>query len=410
MSRRRDERPPGRDPEAPDHRLVDTVPGLDEATRALTGAGGPLAVDVERASGIRYSDRAFLVQVRAATGPAWLVDPEATDAGLGPLAGLLSERPLLFHAASQDLPSLAELGVRPAALVDTELAGRLLGLERVNLGAMVSEFLGVSLAKAHSAADWSRRPLPEAWLDYAAYDVVYLHRLADELLARLDEAGRREWLEQECEYVARATAPPAVAEPWRRISHVTSLRTPRELARARALWRVRDAVAAERDVASKRLLPDAAIVAAAAADPRTTDALLAIPGFDGPHRSRIAGRFLDALREADALPAAELPDRRGPRGAHPAHTSWRRVEPEAAELLAAARDGLAARAEELGVDPAVLLRPATLRLWVWRVVRERPADPAALLDEVHAAEGTRPWQRGIVDPVLLEAHRAFRAD
>ncbi|HHX86327.1 MAG TPA: ribonuclease D, partial [Actinomycetales bacterium] len=202
--RRRGPTPPGAPPPPADYEFVDDAAGIHEVADALAGTDGPIAVDVERASGIRYSERAFLVQLRPDSGPALLVDPETPGRTVGPLAELLSDRPLLLHAASQDLPSLRELGIAPRTLIDTELAGRLLGAERVNLGAMISEHLGIGLAKAHSAADWSRRPLPSSWLDYAAYDVLFLHELADAVLPLLDDLGRREWFEAECRHLVEA--------------------------------------------------------------------------------------------------------------------------------------------------------------------------------------------------------------
>ena len=186
---RRGETPPGAEPPPAEYEFVDDTAGIQSVAEALRSSTGAVAVDVERASGIRYSERAFLLQLRPSNGPALLVDPETPGRTVGPLAGVLSERPLLLHAATQDMPSLRELGIAPASIIDTELAGRFLGTERVNLGAMISEHLGIGLAKAHSAADWSRRPLPGSWLDYAAYDVLFLHELAEAVLPLLDELG-----------------------------------------------------------------------------------------------------------------------------------------------------------------------------------------------------------------------------
>lgn len=407
--RRRGTAPPGTPPPPAEYEFVDDPEGIREVADALASTAGAVAVDVERASGIRYAERAFLVQLRAASGPALLVDPETPGRTVGPLAPLLSGRPLLLHAASQDLPSLRELGIAPSSLVDTELAGRFLGAERVNLGAMISEHLGIGLAKAHSAADWSRRPLPSAWLDYAAYDVLFLHELAEAVLPRLDDLGRRGWFEAECRYLVESDAAPAPAEPWRRLSRLSTLRDPRQYARARELWAARDRVAAERDVAPKRLLADAAIVEAARTGPSTRSQLLALDGFDGPHRRRLVSHWLEALEWADGLGRGDLPDRRGPQGEHPPHTSWRRTEPAAAELLEAAREELGAVADDLGVEVALLLRPATLRLWVWRAATSRPSDDAELLDDVLRSEGARDWQVDLCTPPLLAAVRGFRS-
>ena len=407
--RRRGETPPGAAPPPAEYEFVDDDAGLDVVAGALSASSGPVAVDVERASGIRYSERAFLLQLRPADGPALLVDPETPGRTVGPLADLLSDRPLLLHAASQDLPSLRELGIIPSSLADTELAGRFLGTERVNLGAMISEHLGIGLAKAHSAADWSRRPLPASWLDYAAYDVLFLHELADAVLPRLDDLGRRDWYEAECRYLVESEPAPAAPEPWRRLSRLTSLRDVRQLARARELWMARDRIAEDRDIAPKRLLPDAAIVEAARIGPASKSALLAIDGFDGPHRRRMAGDWLEALEWAEGLGRADLPTRQGPRGEHPPHASWKRNEPEAATLLELARARIGELGDEHGLEAGLLLKPATLRLWVWRAATTRPGDDGELLDEVLRGEEARDWQRVLTSAPLLEAVREFRA-
>lgn len=409
-NRDRGETPPGAPPPPAEFEFVDDAAGIDSVASTVESSTGPVAVDVERASGIRFSDRAFLLQLRTASGPALLVDPETPGQTVGRLAGILSARPLLLHAAGQDLPSLRALGIVPGSLVDTELAGRFLGTERVNLGAMISEHLGISLAKAHSAADWSRRPLPAAWLDYAAYDVLFLHELAGAVLPLLEDLGRLEWFEAECRHLVDAAPAPVAADPWRRLTRLSSLRDARQLARARELWMARDRVASERDIAPKRLLGDAAIIEAARSGPTTRSDLLAIAGFDGPQRRRLVDEWLTALQWADDLGRGDLPDREGPRGQHPPHASWRRNEPEAAELLEAAREAVGSVAGELGIEHGLILKPSTLRLWVWRAATTSPRDDEELLADVLRAESARQWQIDLVTPPLLEAVHAFRSE
>src|SRR5690606_20040981 len=93
---------------------------------------------------------------------------------------------------------------------------RLLGWPRVGLAAVVEEELGLSLAKEHSAQDWSTRPLPHAWLAYAALDVEVLLELREGLGARLEAAGKAEWARQEFEAVRLAPPAEARVDPWRR--------------------------------------------------------------------------------------------------------------------------------------------------------------------------------------------------
>ena len=133
--------------------------GVVRAARFLADGTGPVAIDAERASGYRYGQRAYLIQIRREGSGTWLVDPIACP-DLAPIAEVITGVEWILHAANQDLPCLAEVGLHPTRLFDTELAGRLIGLPRVGLAAVVEHYLGLTLAKEHSAVDWSTRPLP----------------------------------------------------------------------------------------------------------------------------------------------------------------------------------------------------------------------------------------------------------
>ena len=233
----------------------------------------------------------------------------------------------VLHAASQDLPCLAELGMRPTRVFDTELAGRLLGYARVGLGSIVEEVLGLTLEKGHSAADWSTRPLPEPWLRYAALDVEVLVELRDALAEQLDEQGKRSWAEEE--FAAIVAAPPAAPrfEPWRRTGGLHRVRKRRPLAVVRALWERRDEVARRRDIAPGRVLPDAAIVEAALAAPRTEAELVALPVWGGRSMRRQTATWLPAIEAALALPEADLPGLKTPVEGPPPARSLARARP-----------------------------------------------------------------------------------
>ena len=186
--------------------VVSTPDALSKAVLALAHGDGPVAVDAERASGFRYGQRAFLVQLRREGSGTVLIDPVACP-DLSALDAALAPAEIVLHAAGQDLPCLAELGYRPRALFDTELAGRLLGFPRVGLAALVEEVLGLRLAKGHGAEDWSTRPLPDEWLRYAALDVEVLVELRDALAGQLEEQGKTEWARQEFAAVLAARPP-----------------------------------------------------------------------------------------------------------------------------------------------------------------------------------------------------------
>ncbi|MEK0378793.1 ribonuclease D, partial [Corynebacterium mastitidis] len=188
--------------------LASSPQGFARAAEALSRGRGPFAIDTERASAYRYDDRVFLLQVRRAGAGTFLFAPEGHRAELRRcLEPVLGGAEWVLHAAPSDLPSLHALGLRPATLFDTELAGRLAGFERVNLAAMVEELCGYALAKGHGAEDWSRTPLPQDWLDYAALDVELLLDLAEALAEILDRQGKLSWLEQDCAAMLAAPAP-----------------------------------------------------------------------------------------------------------------------------------------------------------------------------------------------------------
>jgi len=281
---------------------------------------GPVAVDAERASGFRYGHRAFLVQLRREGAGTCLIDPVACP-DLSGIDAALADTEAVLHAAGQDLPCLTELGFRPRLLFDTELAGRLLGYPRVGLGTLVTEVLGLTLEKSHSAADWSTRPLPAEWLMYAALDVEVLVELRNALAAQLAEAGKTAWAEQEFAAILGAKPAPPRLDPWRRTSGIHRVRSRRSLAIVRELWQERDRIAQHRDISPTRILLDAAIVDAAKSAPGTMEELSKLTGFTGRGARRYSPEWLRAIRRAKAMAEDQLPEPSAPPsdGPPPAH-------------------------------------------------------------------------------------------
>lgn len=378
---------------------------LAEAVARFAAGTGPVAVDAERASGFRYGQRAYLVQLRRQGAGTVLIDPIALP-DLSGMAAAVGETEWVLHAASQDLPCLRELHFTPSSLFDTELGGRLAGYPRVGLGPMIEDLLGFHLEKGHSADDWSTRPLPAPWLTYAALDVELLVDLRDAVHAELVAQGKLEWARQEFEAVR--TAPPAEprAEPWRRTSGVHRVRKARNLAVVRAIWERRDELARRRDMAPGRVLPDAAIIEAATKLPKTVHLLRALPGYSGRTRSADAVGYFAALEAALALPERDLPHHPPRSDAPPPAKSWERSDPEAAARLAVARPAVSAIADEHRVPTENLLLPDLVRRLCW-------APPADLEDEVIVEflrkGGARPWQVELTGHVLGAALRRAAA-
>jgi ribonuclease D len=379
--------------------IVDTDAALERTVEAIASGTGPVAIDAERASGYRYSARAYLVQLRREGAGTALVDPIAFD-DLTSLAGALSGTEWILHAASQDLPCLAEIGLRPAALFDTELAGRLLGYPRVGLATLVEEVLGRRLRKEHSAVDWSTRPLPEPWLEYAALDVEPLVELRDALHGQLVEAGKWEWAQQEFEHLLSFAPPERRPEPWRRTSGLHRVRGRRALAAVRALWEARDAIASQRDVAPGRIIPDSAIVEAASASPNDRGGLLGLRGFHGRGAQRYVAQWLDALRAAREIPDTELPQAAARYDGPPPPRAWAEKDPAAAARLNRVRTELQERAAELDVPVENLLTPDYLRRVLWQPPGDgSPSAVGAALGEM----GARPWQVELTAEVIAAA-------
>ena len=382
--------------------LVASAADLAAATTALGAGTGPVAVDAERASGFRYGHRAFLVQFRRQGAGTVLIDPVACP-DLSGLDTVLADTEAVLHAASQDLPCLADLGYRPRQLFDTEVAGRLLGCPRVGLATMVETMLGLGLEKTHSAADWSTRPLPEEWLRYAALDVEVLVELRDVLAQQLTEQGKIEWARQEfaAALAAAAQPQPPRADPWRRTSGIHRIRNRRALAIVRELWLERDKIARRRDLSPTKVLTDAAIVEAGRLMPSRPEELTAIAGFSARSARRHLPEWLRAVGRARALPDRALPPASAPpgEGPPPAHR-WQDRDPEAAKRLTAARAVVAALADSHNMPAENLLPPDAVRRLSWQ-------PPASLSPESVGADlasyGARPWQVELASVPLSRA-------
>ncbi|WP_051712343.1 HRDC domain-containing protein [Spirillospora albida] len=378
--------------------VVDAT-GLDAVITAFAAGTGPVAVDAERASGYRYGQRAYLIQLRRAGAGTALIDP----IGCPDLSGLdaaLADAEMVLHAANQDLPCLAEVGLVPRRLFDTELAGRLLGYPRVGLGSMVENVLGFLLEKGHSAADWSTRPLPDDWLRYAALDVELLVELRDALHGELVAAGKLEWALEEFAAILATPPKPPRTDPWRRTSGIHRVRNRRALATVRELWTARDAIARERDLSPGRVLPDAAIVELALNPPKTPADLQSLPTMRSRGARRHQSAWLRAVARARALADRALPEANLPGDGPPPAHRWADRDPEAAKRLTAARAVVAALADEHTMPSENLLQPDSVRRLAWSPPAE---SSAAAIAAALRALGAREWQVGLTAQPLAKA-------
>jgi ribonuclease D len=377
--------------------VVEDTRDFHRALDDLLDASGPLALDAERASGFRYSSRAYLVQVHRTGAANYLIDPIAVG-HLGELTRKLSHEEWIIHAAHQDLACLREVGVEPQTLFDTELGARLAGLPKVGLQGVVEDILGLSLAKEHSAADWSTRPLPEEWLTYAALDVELLPRVRDEIARILEQSGKWDLAQEEFQAQLSLAPPKTKNEPWRRLSGLHQVRGARALAMARELWLAREELAESLDRAPGRLVPDRSLIAAVLANPSSQRELASLKEFHGRASRSELPRWWKALERGRTT--EDLPNTRAPSEGPPPPRVWADRNPEAAHRLAKAREVLARIAEDQSIPVENLLTPDYLRRLCWE-----PPEPHSVdsISQDLLTRGARPWQVALVAQLLHDA-------
>lgn len=382
--------------------LITDIDGIASVVAALKLGSGDIALDAERASGYRYSQRAYLIQIYRRGGGLHLIDPAAfADSRsevdireiFAPLNAVIQSTTVVIHASSQDLPCLREVGLNPLQLFDTELAGRIAGFPRVGLGALTESLLNLRLAKEHSAVDWSIRPLHHDWLIYAALDVDVLLDLKDEIVRVLIERKKLEWAIEESNAALEMSPSVGRKEPWRRTSGIHQVKRPEQLAIVRELWATRDEIARELDIAAGRLVNDRALITCALRAPHSLTQLSGLPAF-----KKDTERWWGALERARANPSVPKPPTSdGP----PAHIRmWRERSPRAYARLTHAKARLAECAATVEVPVENLISPDTVRRFCWQ---DPPAGGRSERDvaEFLAERGARAWQISFTVPLLL---------
>ena len=396
-------------PSAGTPELIDTEQSFREAIEQLAKGSGPFAVDAERASGFRYSARAYLIQIKRTDGGLHLIDPIPFGPGhelFSELNDLLNTDEVILHASTQDLPCLRELGINPSRLFDTELAGRIAGLPRVGLGPLLESIMGVILAKEHSAADWSARPLPKEWLTYAALDVELLVELRNHMYKILEDAKKLPWALEEFASILNAPPAPPRVDPWRRTSGMHKIKRRDQLAVIKSLWIARDEVASKSDIAAGKLLNDSAIVELAITVPTTKkefEKCLRPLGLRARWMENLQ-LWLDSIAAAVALPEDQWPTMRTNADTLPPIKLWRDKFPEKFAPLSHARAAIELIAQENQIPVENLMTPEHVRRVCWKP--PIGATTTLSVSEVEKALtelGARQWQIDLVAPALAAA-------
>lgn len=388
-------------PRQQDVRLIENYRDLSRVIELFSEQSGPIAVDAERASGFKYGSQAYLVQLFRRGAPIAMIDPQAVLAdnedAFKMVADLLDSTEWVLHAATQDMPCLAELGLKPKRIFDTELGARIANLDRVGLGSACEQLLGIRLAKEHSAVDWSTRPLPENWLTYAALDVDVLIELRDAVEAELARQGKLDWALAEFDHLLTFKPKPVNPEKWRSLSGLSSVKDQRQLAVAKSLWNARETLGQKLDVSPGRLVPDASLVEAATSNARTRAELAANRKFAGRASRSYLDTWWAAIQTGQA--SRELPPVRMAVTGIPNHRSWPQRYPEADARLKSVRAALTKLAGDLNLPIENLVSPEVIRQVCW----SPEIESIEALEHQLARHGSRTWQIQLIAKVIFDA-------
>ena len=351
-----------------------------------------IGLDCEAAGFHRYSDRLCLLQLTTERG-TYVIDPLGFDpAELIRNALENPEVSVMMHSADFDLRLLRrDLGIRVTGLFDTQIAAQLLGEEGLGLASLLESRFGLKLSKKYQRADWAERPLSDAMLNYAANDTRYLARLTDVLKGELAEAGRLEWVHEECLALESAsgavTEPELLEDPVVRIKGARHLSL-RQLAELRKALAWRDEIAQDRDRALFRVIGDKPLVEALAARPRSVSDLTNVKGFPTKLATEEGRDLLSRIKAVAHLDESELqpypkPRRRGPG----------RPSPQIITLADTLKTVRNRKAEELGLPRGTLLANTV----VLEIARAAPRT----LEELSDVPGMRRWKAKLLGQELI---------
>jgi len=321
-----------------------------------------VAFDTEADSFYHYFDKVCLVQI-ATRKECWLVDPLGIDgsevlAALAPVFASPKVR-VLFHAAEYDIYVLKrDCGFEFTNLFDTMVCAQLLGYPAIGLAALVERHFGVVLPKEQQRSDWSRRPLSEKQLSYAASDVLYLIKLAEKLEKELRKAGRLDWAVDDFETLCGRRWPDREFDKlgYLRIKGARSM-DPVDLAVLRELFLLRDKRAREIDRPPFKVLGNRTLLEISRAHATDLDTLAEIKGVTDLILKRLGKSLVAAVKKGLRKPHGPIPKLET--------AVRRRMDKRTEKRLAALKDWRGPRAEALKLDPGVLCPNAALESIAW---------------------------------------------
>jgi ribonuclease D len=377
-------------------KLIESTSEFERALEEISSGKGPIALDAERASGFKYSARAYLIQAHRRDGGLHLIDPISVGSThlWEEFNSAFSNEEWILHASTQDLPCLNELGLKPKILFDTELGGRIAGCERVGLGSLCENLLELQLAKEHSAVDWSTRPLKTEWLNYAALDVDVLIDLRDAVEKLLEEKGKLEWAKEEFAHILTLPTSTERVDPWRRTSGMHKVRDRRALNAIKNLWHARDAYAEDVDVAPGRIFNDETMMELINKRPGNVADFAKILMKRTRYQNLPAESWFSIYESAFAAADNELPPMRGSGTGLPAIKIWEGKNPLGYARATHVRAKVNELAVEYGMPPENLVSPDVIKKLCWN---EPPSsDLPSYIESTLLNAGARAWQVGLI--------------
>lgn len=284
----------------PPHLYIDTAEQLDDICAKLNSKPY-IAIDTEFLRERTYRPQLCLVQVKVDDILA-CIDAQAIK-DLTPLMDVLQNPSItkVLHAASQDLEIfyLHSKGKVPSPIFDTQLAAPLLGHnEQIGYGNLVNEMLGVELSKAHTRADWTRRPLPDKQIEYALDDVIYLEQLYLKIHADLKERDRLEWLAPEfAEWENPEKYDQPAKQRWLKVRNVSRYKGP-ALSCIQSLTEWREIKARELNLPRNWLIKDDVLCSIGQLQPDSLDELSHVRGLDNKSRERFGKELISLIETA----------------------------------------------------------------------------------------------------------------
>jgi len=329
-----------------DFHVVATPAELKEMVAVLEKEKA-LGIDLEADSMYHFAEKICLIQI-ATEKAGFVIDTLALeDISLLKPIFYSTDIQKIFHGSDYDIRSLyRDYRMRVNSLFDTQLACRFLGMQETGLDAVLFKFFDIRLDKKYQKKDWSKRPLPDEMLAYAAKDVLYLVALGKLLENELEQKARLFWVNEESRWLSRLKPSANEAEPlFLRFKGAGRL-DPRELAILEAILKYRKTVAKQKDRPMFKIFSNAAVLKIVKTRPLTIGQLEKTGALSRKQIGMYGEALIQKVQQALAKPGAELlryPHKRAPM-----------VKPKIRRRIKALKTWRENKARQIGIEPALV--------------------------------------------------------